>query len=127
MRATYLHGLDVIGAPADSPETNRAILIRVKNAGELARSQGTLATVAQSLAPATIESKVYDEMAKQLQQKFKEQHVDADVTIVEPRGYQSADGGKHIWQDVAIGIGLAGAIALAWGLVSSGRHIAGRR
>lgn len=118
---TYLHGLDVLGA---EPETNRAILIRVKNAGEVARSQGTLATIAQSLAPATIEAKVYDEMAKQLQQKLKDQHVDAEVTVVEPKGMQPADG-KHVWQDVAIGLGLVGVVALAWGIASGGsRHLA---
>lgn len=113
MRNMYKNGATILGAPAVQPETNRAILIRVKNAGEVARSQGALATIAQSLAPATVEAKVYDAMRDQLAQSLASNHVDADVTVVEPKAYQSADG-KHVWQDLAIGVGLIGVAAFAW-------------
>lgn len=108
--------MDILGAHPDltvgaEPETNRAILIRVKNAGELARSQGAVAALAQSIAPATIEGKVYAEMAKKLADSLKAQHVDADVTIVEPKGFVQADG-KHIWSDVGLAIGGAGILAM---------------
>ena len=109
---TYSHGLDALGA-----DTNRAILIRVKNAGELARSQGGVASLAQSLAPATIEGKVYDTLRDKLFKSLQEQHVDAEVTGVEPKGFVQADG-KHSWTDVGVGLlaagGAVGLLAILW-------------
>lgn len=116
---TYRYGLDVLGA-SPGPETNQGILIRVNNALELARSQGKIATVASVLAPATIEGAVYKEMAKKLKESLAKEHVDADVTIVEPTAFKTADG-KHIAQDVMLGLGAGGvAVVLAaflWKLV----------
>ena len=118
MRLFDLHssGLDVLGGEA---ATNRAILIKIKNAAELARTQGALASIATQIAPATIEGKVYEEMRKQLASSLKEKNVDADVTIVESTGFKTADG-THIAHDVGIGIAAAGGVvvglALLWKL-----------
>jgi hypothetical protein len=119
MRKNYLIGMDVIGASDDdelSPvaqETNRAILIKVRNAAQLAKSQGAVATFAQALAPATVEAKVYDTMAQELRTSLRAKNVDATVTVVEPSAWETADG-KHIWTDVGIGVGILGAAALMW-------------
>lgn len=110
MRQTYIEGLDIIGA---DQETNRAILIRVKNAAELARSQGAIASFSQALAPATIEGKVYSEMAKELQKSLREKNVDADVSIVEPSKWKPA-GTDHVWTDIGFAIGGAGLLAGLW-------------
>ncbi len=111
----YSAGMDVLGA-----ETNRALLIRVKNTAELARSQGALASFAQQIAPSTIEAKVYDTMAQQLKESLADKHVDADVTVVEPRAWKPADG-KHVASDVALTVAAAGGVvvvlALLWRLV----------
>lgn len=101
-------------------DTNRGVLIRIKNAGDLARSQGHLASLAQALAPSMIEAKVYDELAKQLKSSLKDKNVDADVTVVEPGAFATADG-KHIARDIGIGLLAAGGVitvgALLWRLV----------
>jgi hypothetical protein len=90
--------------------TPQAILIQVKNAAELARSQGAVASLAQSIAPETIEAKVYSAMAEKLADSLKKEHVDATITIVNPVGYESA-GGIH-WLDVGLGAAIVGSLAL---------------
>lgn len=106
---SYADHNDVFGEVA----TNRAILIRVKNADMLARSQGSMAALAQGLAPATIEAKVVDEVASKLRSALTQQHVDAEVSVVEPNAFQSASG-SHIATDVAFAIGGAGVFAVIW-------------
>jgi hypothetical protein len=106
--------ITVLGA---DPSTGKAILIKVKNAADLARSQGALASFAQALAPASIESKVYQQMASELGKALKEKSVDADISIVEPAGWQPAGMG-HVWTDVGFAIGGAGIIGALWWLLS---------
>lgn len=108
----YEAGLDVLGADASKQETNRAILIQVHNAAQLARSQGAIASIAQALAPATIEAKVYDEMKKKFIASLKDQNVDADVSIVDPANWKPADGWSHIWVDLGFAVGGAGLLML---------------
>lgn len=103
-----------VGADSD---TNRAVLIKVKNAAELARSQGALASFAQALAPATIEAKVYSTLAAKLAEALKKENVDAEITVVEPKGYVAADG-KHIASDIGWALGGAGVLAGLWYLFS---------
>lgn len=111
----------IVGA---DPTTSRAILIRVRNAAELARSQGAVATIAQALVPATIEAKVYDTVAQKLRDSLKTNNVDAEVTIVEPSKFTAADG-KHIAQDVVIGAVTVSAVV---GLLALIYHfVAGRK
>jgi hypothetical protein len=117
MRRTYIIGLDVLGT---DQETNRALLIRVRNTAELARSQGSVASLAQALAPATVEAKVYSSMASELRKSLKDKNVDADVSVVEPKAWQPADG-KHVWSDVGLGLGIAGVLALAWHFIGGHR------
>jgi len=120
MRQAYIDGLDILGAVgAQGQETNRAILIRVNNAAQLARSQGSIASLAQTIAPATIEGKVYDEIAKKISEALKKEHVDATVNVAEPVGWKSADG-KQVWSDVGLALGGVGIIALVWGLFVRG-------
>jgi len=119
----YLNHLDTLGLYSDvtiGQETNRAILIKINNADELARSQGKVATLFQSLAPSSIEAKVYEETAKQLAAGLRSQNVKADVTVVEPKNFVPADG-KHIWADVGLAIGGAGIVAILWFLFSGRR------
>jgi hypothetical protein len=118
LRDRHLHGLDaLLGA---EPETSKAILIRVKNAGELARGQGGVASFAQAIAPSMIESKVLDEMAKQFSKSLAEKHVVADVTIVEPNGWKAANS-SHIWSDVGYAVGGAGILMGLWFAFSAHR------
>lgn len=98
-------------------ETNRAILIKINNAGEVARSQGKVASLFQSLAPASIEGKVYSEVASRLADGLRAQHIDAEVKVVEPKGFVTSDG-KHIWTDVGMAVGGAGVLAVIWYLLS---------
>lgn len=110
MKRRYARGLDILGQ-----ETNRAVLIRVHNADELARSQGAIATFAQTLAPATIEAKVYDTLAQRLKKSLAAQNVDADVSVVESSAFKPAGNG-HIARDVGLAVASLGGVALLFHL-----------
>lgn len=99
-------------------ETNRAILIRLNDPAEIARRDGTTAAIAQTLAPATVEARVFDDLAVKLRDSLKGYHVDADVSVVEPTSWTTASTSKHLWQDIAIGIGAVGVAALVWRFIS---------
>lgn len=107
----HARGLDVLGA---DPSPAQAILIRVKNASELARSQGAVATFAEALAPATVGTKVLSTIAAQLKSALKGNNVDAEVTVVDPAGWEPAS--NKFVQDVGFAVGGAGALAAAWWL-----------
>lgn len=95
----------------DVPATNRAILIRVKNAGQLASAQGSAAGLMAGIAPAMIEGKVYDEVSSKLRAALKTQGVDADVSIVEPNSFRSPADNSPPWQSplfIAGGVGVLG-------------------
>lgn len=95
-------------------ETERAILIRLRNPGALARGQGATAAFAESLAPATVEAQVYDEVASQLDAALLSKNVDAEVSIVEPKMWSPA-GLAHVGSDIAFFVGGAGIVgALYW-------------
>lgn len=100
--------------------TNRAILIRVRNAAELARSQGALGTFAAALVPATVEAKVYDEMKNKLAESLRSNNVDADISIVEPKNFKSATN-SHIAHDAVVGMvaigGVVGLLAIVYRLI----------
>jgi hypothetical protein len=104
--------------------TNRAILIRVRNAAELARSQGALGTLAAALVPGTVEAKVYDEMKAKLVESLKANNVDADVSVVEPKNFKSPTN-SHLAHDAVVGAvaigGVIGFFALIYHFVV-GRH-----
>jgi hypothetical protein len=102
-------------------ETNRALLVRVKDPAAVARSQGKLAAFAAGLAPATIEAKVYEIMGDEFKKKLASQGIEADVSVVEPKSFQAA-GSSHIATDVAFAIGGMGVVGLLWFLFSSGRR-----
>ncbi len=99
--------------------TNKAILIQVKNAGALAANQGKVAALAAGVAPATIESTVLSTVVSKLKDNFKTQGVDADVSMVEPAGYQPASG-SGLMVNVACVAGGAAVVGLAW-LLFGGR------
>lgn len=112
------HDATVLGA-TDGTTTNHAVLIRVKNAAELARAQGAVASLAQAIAPASIEAKVYDTIASEIKSSLKEKGVDADVSVVDPKNYASA-GWDHLGTDLGMAIGGAGVAALIFWLAT--RH-----
>lgn len=107
----YALGQEVMGDDNSSVKTSHALLIKVKNAPDLARSQGALAAFAQMLAPATVENKVYEEMATKLKASLKDQNVLADVSIVDPAAWKPSVG-AHLWSDVAWALGGAGVLAI---------------
>ena len=92
------------------PETDRAVLIKLKDPGALARSQGAAGAFAQGIAPAFIESKVYSGLAEQLGEALRAKNIDADISVVQPGTWKPADNG-HIAQDLAYVIGGAGIAA----------------
>lgn len=106
---------------ASSAATNRAILIRIKNPAELARSQGAIAALAQTLAPATIEAKIYSTVRDQLAAGFKEKGVDADVIVtdVPVSSWKPPSKSMPIGMDIMIGLGGLGVAGVAWWLFSS--------
>lgn len=89
------------------PETDRAVLIKLKDPGALARSQGAAGAFAQGIAPAFIETKVYSGLADQLGEALKAKNIDADISVVQPSLWAPAGNG-YIAQDLAYVIGGAG-------------------
>jgi hypothetical protein len=94
-------------------DTNRALLIKIKNPAELARSQGAVAAFVQTLAPSTIEAKIYEAMREKLSAALKAENVDAEVTIVEPKAFKAA-GVSHVARDVGLVVAGVGGLALMW-------------
>jgi hypothetical protein len=101
-------------------DTGKGILIKLSNPAAIARSQGNMAALAQGLAPATIESKVYDGARDEISKSLKLKGIDADVTVVQSGAFHPADG-SHVWTDLAFAIGGAGIIGIFWWLASRGR------
>lgn len=79
-----------------------AVLIRVNNVANVVQQQGQLASLAQALAPQTIESKVYATLADKLKTSLADQGVDADVSVVNPAGYAPAK--SDLVRDVFVGV-----------------------
>ena len=101
-------------------DSNHCILIRIKNAAELARSQGAVASFAQGMLPAWAETQVYETAVDKLKTALADEHVDADISIVEPKMFQPANGASTIGSDLAYGIGLFGFVALLWSFFGHG-------
>ena len=100
--------------------TERAILIRLRDPGALARGQGATAAFAEQLAPATIEAQVYDEVANQIDAALAAKNVDADISIVEPKVWSPA-GLAHVGSDIALFMGGAGLVGVIYWLFSRGK------
>lgn len=93
---------------------NRAILIRVRNTNQLARSQGGVATAAAALAPNAIDHEVNSKIAKELEQALRGKGVDAEVKVVEPAQMQTwTSASSPVWKTALIGLGALGASYLA--------------
>jgi|SRR5579859_6076188 len=74
-----MDAFDLIGA---EPPT-RGVLIKVKNVGQLAATQGGApGALAAALVPETIEGVVLDKMVQQFRSNLKDKGVDADVQVV---------------------------------------------
>lgn len=116
IRSAHRAGIDIIGAAAPP----RAILIRVRNAGDVARKQGALASLATALVPATVEARVYEEMAARLDGDLKANGIDAEVSVIadasRPSSPGAGDGGAFL-RGAAVGVGGAGVVWLAWRFV----------
>jgi hypothetical protein len=106
-----MRGRNYIGQDS---QTNRAVLIRVNNAEQLARSQGALASFAQAVAPATVEKRVLDAVRDKVDTYLKGQSIDATVELVEQDKFRAADGTSHIARDMGIALMAVGGVALLW-------------
>ncbi len=101
-------------------ETNRALLLRFKDPGAVARSQGgSVASFANAIAPGTIEAEVYNRAVPEVVKSLQSKGIEAEVTVVEPRSFLAA-GNSHIAADLGFAIGGAGVVGLLWFLFSSG-------
>lgn len=116
--STHINDTTVLGA-SDGGLTNHAVLVKVKNVAELVRAQGAVASLAQAVAPASIESKVYATLKDELKTALKDKGVDADISVVDPANYVSA-GWDHLGTDLGLAIGGAGIGALIYWLFT--RH-----
>ena len=102
--SVYRDGLNVmVGA-----ETDKAIFIKVHNATQLADKQGGMASLASKLAPATVEGKVYDEMAKKLAASLKDAGVDASVDVINAPGGAPAKPADSTLKNALIGAVVVG-------------------
>lgn len=96
-------------------ETNLGVFIRVKNAPEVVRSRGAVASLVQSIAPATTEAEVYKGLAAELRKALKDKNIDADVQVVEQSAGLMKPTNNHLWSDVGLAVGGAGVVTLlAW-------------
>ncbi len=86
---------------------NRALLIRIRNPVQIARSQGGIATAAMALAPDTVEQKIYSEMAQRLGTALRNENVDAEITVVKPSDFKPEI--SNFWKFLAVGLGVVGA------------------
>lgn len=89
-------------------DQGRGILIRVRNVPQLVSQQGAVETLAQRLAPGTVEKKALSTIRDQLSSGLKEKGVDAELTIVSPANYKADS--SNIWFGIAaaLGVGVAG-------------------
>ncbi len=72
---TYLIGTDCLGA--------QSLVIQVKDPGAVVRSQGGAAGgLAFTLAPKTIEDKMYAEMASEMIKEFRARGIDIDARAI---------------------------------------------
>ena len=100
--------LELLGA-----QPARGILIKVRNAQQLAAAQGGAAgAVAATLVPETIESVVLDKMVTQFKGALRTQGVDAEVSIVSADPHRPVTSGYGA--GVVTGLGLAGLGWAAW-------------
>jgi len=111
-------GKDILTGEAKS---QRALLIKVKNAGQLASKQGIIATAASALLPETVEGKVYDEMKKKLASALSDEGVDAEIKVVEPAAYK-ASGASPIWKPMALGLAGIGVLTLLYKFFTRSSH-----
>lgn len=106
----------IFGAQA---EGGHALLIKVNNTHDVVRQQGALASLAQTLAPMTVESQLYSTLGDKLKSALLDQGVDATATVVNPAGYKPAT--SDVLRDVVIGVLGAGVFAGIAYLVKRGR------
>lgn len=99
--------LDLLGAEP------RGILIKVRNAQQLAAAQGgTAGAVAASLVPETIEGVVLDKMVAEFRKTLAAKGVDASVDIVSATPHRPATSG--FGTGMALGAGAVGAGLAVW-------------
>lgn len=90
----------------------RGILIKVRNAPQLAAAQGGAAgAVAATLVPETIENVVLDKMAEQFRSQLRQKGVDADVQVVAANLRPPV---RSFGTGVALGLGIAGLSWAGW-------------
>lgn len=93
-----------------SPTSGQGVLVQVSDMPQLIKSQGELAHQAYQLLPGVVTQKAYQTIRDQLDSKLKEQGVLANVTVVDPVGFQPS-GASPIWKPLAVVFGVVGIIA----------------
>ncbi len=81
----YLIGVDVLGALSSTPLSPQgaAVVVRLKDVGAVVRDKGGAAGgLAYSIAPQSIQAKVYQEIRQKLADGLQKEGVDADVQVV---------------------------------------------
>jgi hypothetical protein len=116
----YLHGTDVLGAGmiplAQTNTPQPALVIQVKNAGELVSKQGGKpGAFAFDAVPATLTNLIYGTMRSEFEKKLKEQGVDADVRVVAAAPTGPAPR-SDFFPGVIVGAALTGIACGAWKL-----------
>jgi hypothetical protein len=111
---------EIVGAGGD-----QYVAIRLRDVGGLVKQQGgATGSLAFQIAPQTISSKVYDEMAKQIADSMAQKGVQADVSVQSAPGIQAQRG--ELFRGVLLGVAGVGVGYAAWKYVLRGL-IKGRR
>jgi hypothetical protein len=118
----YTVGAALPGWEANAPQ-GRGILINVTNMGALIKSQGGgMGVAAAAILPATIENKVYGDMAKQIQEAFRSKGIDQYMQVSQVASSNYKPPFSRRWGDMAIGAGVAGVAVLTYKLIFGRKH-----
>lgn len=106
-----------------------ALFIQIRNVPELVEKQGgAIGSLAHLIGPATVEQRVYDEMAKRFGGELAKQGVRADVSVVNtpPPAGKSSGEGRALLVGAGLGVGAVGVGWAAWHFLIK-RFLGGKR
>lgn len=94
---------DVLGAD------DSVVVIKIKDAVNLAKSQGGVASLAAMFVPSTVGSEVYRKVASELSSALKAKNVNAEVSVLNapPVGVPASK--RMFVEGAAVGVGALGA------------------
>lgn len=100
--------------------TTRAIVIQLRDPSGVAASRSSIASLASLVAPQMIESEVYKGLADELRTSLAKNKAEADVSVVDAGSLKGivpasvASDGPAFLKGLAIGVGVAGIVALIY-------------